>query len=140
MQKPDALSPQIAKNSVYTCNVAAWTPENDVWQDRGTDNRKRRGDSLNCLHHQSGAADRGKNGYLPADEVGRQSRQSIVLRKIPCAGLDGLRPSPQMGIAECPWVGPRALRGKRHKTPPACSCPLEIRPFLLLNARNRDIV
>jgi hypothetical protein len=39
----------------------------------------RRGDSLNCPHHRFAVAGCDENGYLPADEVGRESRQSIVL-------------------------------------------------------------
>jgi hypothetical protein len=80
VQKSEALSPKVAKNGVYTGNDAAWAIESDVPRDRSTDNRNRRGDTLNCPLDQSGGASRGNNGYLTADEVGRKSRQSIVLR------------------------------------------------------------
>ena len=74
MQKAEALSPQIAKNGVYTGNVAAWAPESGGgWRDGGTDNRKRRGDSSNRPHHQYGGAGRSDNGYLPANEVGSEA-------------------------------------------------------------------
>jgi hypothetical protein len=78
-QKPDALSPQLSKNAVRTRNVAAWASEIDAWRDRGTDNRNRLGDSLNCPHHRSAEADRGNNGCLTS-AVARSGPGSVKLR------------------------------------------------------------